>query len=118
MKNSEFIDQTIEKLTKQGVYGYGPGKNNSHIYRCQYRSPEGNSCGIGLWLTDEQAAHADECSLSAADVRVEFPDIFNDVDPFLMEKLQTIHDNCAEMGFTMEQCAVELAALKDRWPDA
>jgi len=117
MKNSEFIDLTIEKLTKQNAYGYGLGKNKNHTYRCQYRTSEGNSCGIGVWLTEGQAAYADDLGLSATSVRDEYPDIFNDVDPLLMERLQATHDNCAEMGLTMEQCTEKLANLKANFPD-
>jgi len=119
MNNSQFIDQTIEKLTKQNAYGYGDlvAAPYTHMTSCLYRTPKGHSCAIGVWLTEDQAVNADTLGLSATAVREEYPDIFNGVDPALMEAVQLIHDHHAEMNLTMGECTVKLATLKAIYPD-
>ena len=117
MKNSEFIEQTIEKLTKQGVFGYGSSELRPHTNSCLYRTPEGHSCGIGVWLDDKQAAHCDNERHSAADVFEEYPELFSGITPALLEDIQLTHDNHAELSLTIEECVIKLGELKAKYPD-
>lgn len=91
MNNQEFFTKTIEHLRRQGV------KSVNLDGDCKYRLQRGDTvlmCAIGVHIPD-RLYHA---TMEGRDVHTikGFPricEIFEDVDPSLLTRMQRLHDN-------------------------
>lgn len=113
MKTQQTIfDTVVTGLRKQGVCATKRGTTS-----CQYRTPEGNKCGVGMLIPDEDYTKKIEGS-SVRRLPHNLLSKLGLVDEHtlsLAAQLQRAHDNAAARGYDRVNGAIDHYPLDDAW---